>query len=396
MSFKGKKILLGITGGIAAYKAAILVRLLIKEEAEVKVIMTDSAKQFITPLTLSTLSKNKVESDLVTNNNWNNHVELGMWADLFLIAPLTANTLGKMANGLCDNLILATYLSAKCPVMFAPAMDLDMYLHPSTSNNINKLISYGNICIEAEEGELASGLFGKGRMAEPINILTKINYFFNTDSPYKDKNILISAGPTYEKIDPVRFLGNNSTGKMGYAIAAQAAFLGANVTLVSGPSNEEIKPIKNIKKINVRTSKDMYEAIVPLYDNQDIVIMAAAVADYRPKKTSNKKIKKKEGDYNIELERTMDILKTLGEKKENQILVGFALETDNEERNAISKLRTKNLDYIVLNSLNDKGAGFKSNTNKITIFDHTENKTTFTLKSKKEVALDILNTIIIK
>ncbi len=394
MSLKGKKILLGVTGGIAAYKAAFLVRLLVKEQAKVRVIMTESAKEFITPLTLATLSKNPVESVLVSNDAWNNHVELGMWADVFVIAPLTANTLGKMAHGICDNLLLATYLSAKCPVIFAPAMDLDMYLHPTTSNNIEKLKEFGALCIEPEEGELASGLVGKGRMAEPEHILETLQQFFNPELPLKNKKILISAGPTHEKIDPVRFLGNHSTGKMGYALAEQAAQLGAQVTLVSGPSNETLSNTRNIEKIDITSAKEMFETIDTLYTQQDIVIMAAAVADYRPKNISDKKIKKQEGTFSIELERTTDILKTLGEKKEHQLLVGFALETNDEEQNALSKLKRKNLDFIVLNSLNDKGAGFKGNTNKITIFDRSEKKTIFNLKSKQEVALDILNTII--
>ncbi len=395
MALKGKKILLGVTGGIAAYKAAFLVRLLVKEQAEVRVIMTEAAKEFITPLTLSTLSKNPVESVLVSNDTWNNHVELGMWADVFLIAPLTANTLGKMVNGICDNLLLATYLSAKCPVVVVPAMDLDMYQHPTTQHNLQKLQSFGNFCIEPEEGELASGLIGKGRMAEPEHIMEALSQFLRAEQqPLRNKKILISAGPTYEKIDPVRFLGNHSTGKMGYALAEQAAKLGAEVTLVSGPSNEILTYTDSIEKIMVTSAHEMFETINSRYHDQDIVIMAAAVADYRPKKVSDKKIKKQEGTFSIELERTTDILKTLGEKKQHQVLVGFALETDHEEENALTKLKQKNLDFIVLNSLNDQGAGFKGNTNKITIFDRSEKKTTFELKSKQEVALDILNTII--
>ncbi len=395
MALKGKKILLGVTGGIAAYKAAFLVRLLVKEQAEVRVIMTESAKEFITPLTLSTLSKNPVESVLVSNDTWNNHVELGMWADVFLIAPLTANTLGKMVNGICDNLLLATYLSAKCPVVVAPAMDLDMYQHPTTQHNLQKLQLFGNFCIEPEEGELASGLIGKGRMVEPEHIMEILPQFLRTEQqPLRNKKILISAGPTYEKIDPVRFLGNHSTGKMGYALAEQAAKLGAEVTLVSGPSNEILAYTDSIEKIMVTSAHDMFETINSRYHDQDIVIMAAAVADYRPKKVFDKKIKKQEDTFSIELERTTDILKTLGEKKQHQVLVGFALETDHEEENALTKLNQKNLDFIVLNSLNDQGAGFKGNTNKITIFDRSEKKTIFELKSKQEVALDILNTII--
>ncbi len=394
MFLKRKKILLGVTGGIAAYKAAFLVRLLVKEQAEVKVIMTDSAKNFITPLTLATLSKNLVESTFISNDTWNNHVELGLWADLFIIAPLTANTLSKMAHGICDNLLLATYLSARCPVMVAPAMDLDMYWHPTTQLNLKKIRSFGNFCIEPGEGELASGLVGKGRMAEPEPILKTIQHFFNPEKPLKNKKVLISAGPTYEKIDPIRFLGNHSTGKMGFALAEQAAKLGAEVTLVSGPSNETLSYTHNIQRINVTSAKEMFETIDALYTEQDIVIMAAAVADYRPKKVLHQKIKKQENPFSIELERTTDILKVLGEKKEHQILVGFALETDHEEQNALSKLKNKNLDFIILNSLSDEGAGFKGNTNKITIFDRSENKLSFDLKSKQEVALDVLNTII--
>ncbi|MFV0530741.1 MAG: bifunctional phosphopantothenoylcysteine decarboxylase/phosphopantothenate--cysteine ligase CoaBC [Flavobacteriales bacterium] len=394
MVLKGKKILLGVTGGIAAYKAAFLVRLLVKEQAEVKVIMTESAKEFITPLTLAVLSKNSVESTLVTNDKWTNHVEWGMWADLFIIAPLTANTLSKMAHGICDNLLLATYLSAKCPVVVAPSMDLDMYAHAATQMNLEKLYTFGNICIKPEEGELASGLIGEGRMAEPEDILEKIKQLFNSDLPLKNKKILISAGPTYEKIDPIRFLGNHSTGKMGYALAEQAAKLGAEVILVSGPSNEVLSVTHNIQKIKVTSAEEMLTTIEQLYTEQDIVIMAAAVADYRPKKVAQQKIKKQEAAFSIELERTTDILKVLGEKKQHQLLVGFALETHDEEQNALSKLRRKNLDFIVLNSLQDQGAGFKKNTNKITIFDRSEKKITFDLKSKQEVALDILNTIV--
>lgn len=393
LSLKNKKILLGITGGIAAYKAAFLVRLLIKEKAEVQVIMTESAQQFITPLTLSTLSKKEVKTDWILSNRWNNHVELGKWADLFIIAPLTLHSLGKMANGLCDNLLLATYFSAKCPVLFAPAMDLDMYKHPATKNNIEKLISYGNLFIEPQEGELASGLIGKGRMAEPEDIMVKVHDFFNHTQPLKGKKVLVSAGPTYEKIDPVRFLGNRSTGKMGYALAEQACNLGAQVTLVSGPSYQKITENKQLKKIEVISAQEMFEVIESFYKTQDIVIMAAAVADYRPKKKAAYKIKKQSNEMSIELERAPDILKVLGEKKQHQLLVGFALETDNEEQNALEKLKRKNLDYIVLNSLKEKGAGPESNTNKVIIFNRAGEKKVFALKSKKEVALDILNTI---
>lgn len=393
LPLKNKKILLGVTGGIAAYKAAFLVRLLIKEKAEVQVIMTESAQQFITPLTLSTLSKKEVKTDWISGNQWNNHVELGKWADLFIIAPLSLHSLGKMANGLCDNLLLATYFSAKCPVLFAPAMDLDMYKHPTTTHNIEKLISYGNLFIEPQEGDLASGLVGKGRMAEPQDIMLKVHDFFNHTQPLNGKKVLISAGPTHEKIDPVRFLGNRSTGKMGYALAEQACNLGAQVTLVSGPSYEKITENKQLKKIEVISAQEMFKVIESCYKTQDIVIMAAAVADYRPKKKAAYKIKKQSNEMSIELERTPDILKVLGEKKQHQLLVGFALETDNEEQNALEKLKRKNLDYIVLNSLKEKGAGPESNTNKVIIFNRAREKKVFALKSKKEVALDILNTI---
>jgi len=393
LPLKNKKILLGVTGGIAAYKAAFLVRLLIKEKAEVQVIMTESAQQFITPLTLSTLSKKEVKTDWILGNQWNNHVELGKWADLFIITPLTLHSLGKMANGLCDNLLLAVYFSAKCPVLFAPAMDLDMYKHPVTAKNIEKLISYGNLFIEPQEGELASGFIGKGRMAEPQDIMLKVHDFFNHTQPLNGKKVLISAGPTYEKIDPVRFIGNRSTGKMGYALAEQACNLGAQVTLVSGPSYQKIAENKQLKKIEVTSAQEMLEAIESCYKTQDIVIMAAAVADYRPKEKAAYKIKKQSKEMSIELERTPDILKILSEKKQHQLLVGFALETDNEEQNAIEKLKRKNLDYIVLNSLKEKGAGPESNTNKVIIFNRAGEKKVFALKSKKEVALDILNTI---
>ncbi len=393
LSLKNKKILLGITGGIAAYKVAFLVRLLIKEECEVQVIMTESAQQFITPLTLSTLSKKEVKTDWILGNQWNNHVELGKWADLFIIVPLTLHSLGKMANGLCDNLLLATYFSAKCPVLFAPAMDLDMYKHPVTASNIEKLISYGNLFVEPQEGDLASGLVGKGRMAEPEDIMAKVYHFFNHTLPLKGKKVLISAGPTYEKIDPVRFLGNLSTGKMGYALAEQACNLGAQVTLVSGPSYQKIIENKQLKKIEVTSAQEMFEVIESFYKTQDIIIMTAAVADYRPKEKAAYKIKKQSKEMSIELERAPDILKVLGEKKQHQLLVGFALETDNEEQNALEKLKRKNLDYIVLNSLREKGAGPESNTNKVIIFNRAGEKKVVALKSKKEVALDILNTI---
>lgn len=404
---KGKHILLGITGGIAAYKAAFLVRLFIKEGAEVKVIMTPAAKDFVTPLTLSTLSKNEVISsftkkEVVPNQGqisindeplWNNHVEMGLWADLMLIAPVTANTLSKMASGNSDNFLLATYLSAKCPVYFAPAMDLDMYQHPSTKNSIEKLQSFGNKMIEAGTGELASGLMGEGRMAEPEDILSFIEKDRLAHLPFHGKKILITAGPTYEAIDPVRFIGNHSSGKMGYALAEVAASLGAKVILVSGPTFLKLEhPL--IEVISVTSAEEMYLAANEHFDSVDIAIAAAAVSDFKPSKVATQKIKKKNDDtLDIQFERTKDILKSLGEKKRNQILVGFALETENEIENAKIKLKKKNLDFIVLNSLNDKGAGFQKDTNKIKIISETK-ILDFDLKSKKEVAEDILNEII--
>jgi len=395
----GKKILLGITAGIAAYKSANLVRLFIKLGAEVKVIMTPASKDFITPLTLSTLSKNPVHSSFYDTENdnelWNNHVELGLWADYFLIAPTTANTLSKMANGTCDNLVLATYLSAKCPVYFAPAMDLDMYKHFSTKENIEKLHSFGNILIPATSGELASGLVGEGRMAEPEDIVSFIENDILSKLPLRDKKVLITAGPTYEAIDPVRFIGNHSSGKMGFEIAKEAANLGAEIFLISGPSNEQIKH-SLIHRIDVITADEMYKAVHQFFPEVDIAILAAAVADYKPKNVATQKIKKKDATLSIELKPTKDILASLGEIKKSQFLVGFALETDNEIENAKSKLQRKNLDLIVLNSLQDKGAGFAANTNKITIIDKDLNSTDFDLKSKSAVAKDIITKIIQK
>lgn len=395
----GKKILLGITAGIAAYKSANLVRLFIKLGAEVKVIMTPASKDFITPLTLSTLSKNPVHSQFYDTENenelWNNHVELGLWADYFLIAPATANTLSKMSNGTCDNLVLATYLSAKCPVYFAPAMDLDMYKHPSTKENLEKLQHFGNIIIPATSGELASGLFGEGRMAEPEDIVSFIENDILSKLPLRGKKVLITAGPTYEAIDPVRFIGNHSSGKMGFEIAKSAANLGAEVFLISGPSQEQIKH-SLIHRIDVVSADEMYKAAHQFFPEVQMAILAAAVADYKAKNVSNQKIKKKDATLSIELEPTKDILASLGAIKENQFLVGFALETDNEIENAKSKLQRKNLDLIVLNSLQDKGAGFATNTNKITIIDKDLNEKIFELKSKEAVSIDILNEIILK
>ena len=395
----GKKILLGITAGIAAYKTATLVRLFIKLGAEVKVIMTPASKDFITPLTLSTLSKNPVHSTFYDkeeeNELWNNHVDLGLWADYLLIAPATANTLSKMSNGTCNNLLLATYLSAKCPVYFAPAMDLDMYIHPSTKESLQKLQDFGNILIPATSGELASGLVGEGRMAEPEDIVSFIENDILEKLPLKGKKVLITAGPTYEAIDPVRFIGNHSSGKMGFAIANAAANLGAEVYLISGPSHQKIKH-SLVHRIDVVSAEEMYKASHTYFKEVDIAILSAAVADYKPKNVANQKIKKKDSTLHIELTPTKDILASLGEIKEAQFLVGFALETNNELENAKSKLKRKNLDAIVLNSLQDKGAGFATDTNKITIIDKDFNEKSFELKSKKEVAKDIINEIIKK
>lgn len=391
----GKKILLGVCGSIAAYKSAILIRLLIKNGAEVRVIMTQDAVNFITPLTLSTLSKNPVLINYTKaeTGEWNNHVDLALWADYFLIAPSSANTLAKMANGICDNLLLATYLSARCMVYFAPAMDLDMWKHPATQANIAKLQSYSNILISPEEGELASGLFGLGRMAEPEYILNFI-VKFNKKKPLKGYIILVTAGPTYEAIDPVRFIGNHSSGKMGFTIADELISLGASVILVSGPSNQ-ISKQPGITRINVTSAKEMYEACLVNFKEVDVCIMSAAVADYTPVNKEKIKIKKKDANFNIELKETEDILLNLGKQKsEKQILIGFALETNDEEKYAIDKLKNKNLDFIVLNSLNDEGAGFKKETNKITIIDKDLNKTVYQTKHKEEVAVDICQKLI--
>jgi phosphopantothenoylcysteine decarboxylase / phosphopantothenate---cysteine ligase len=395
----GKKILLGITAGIAAYKTASLVRLFIKLGAEVQVIMTPAAKDFITPLTLSTLSKKPVHSTFYEkeeeNELWNNHVALGLWADIMLIAPATANTLSKMTNGVCDNLLLATYLSAKCPVFFAPAMDLDMYIHPSTKNNLDKLQRFGNRMIPATSGELASGLVGEGRMAEPEEIVAFIQKELLSQLPLKGKKLMMTAGPTYEAIDPVRFIGNHSSGKMGFAIAETAANMGAEVILISGPTHQTIQhPL--VTRIDVQSAEEMYTAAHAHFAGCDIAILSAAVADYKPKNVATQKIKKKEATLEIILENTKDILASLGKLKEHQFLVGFALETNNELENASAKLKRKNLDLIVLNSLQDKGAGFATDTNKITIIDSALKVKPFDLKSKDAVAVDILNEIIVK
>ncbi len=390
---KNKNIIIGVTGGIAAYKAAHLTRLFVKAGADVKIIMTPSAKHFITPLTLATLSKNPILVDFYNpeNGDWNSHVDLGLWADAYVIAPATANTMGKMANAIADNLLVTTYLSARCPVFIAPTMDLDMYLHPANQKNMETLESYGNFLIEPESGELASGLVGKGRMAEPETICNYLDNFFTSKKDFENKKVLITAGPTHEKIDPVRFIGNYSSGKMGYAIAEELAERGANITLVSGPTNLSIEH-KNIKQVNVVTAQEMYNVCINEFSNHDIGIMAAAVADYTTLKTATQKIKKEDSTMNLELQKTKDIAKELGAvKKENQILIGFALETNNEQTNAKQKLINKNFDFIVLNSMNDKGAGFQSNTNKITIFTRNDQTKTFKLKTKKDVAKDIVN-----
>lgn len=389
---QGKKIILGITGSIAAYKTAILTRLLVKEGAEVQIIMTPDAHEFVTPLTLSTLSKRPVLTNFSLDETgvWNNHVELGLWADLLLIAPASANTLAKCANGLCDNLLIATYLSARCPVAFAPAMDLDMYQHPSVTENIKKLESFGNIIYEATSGELASGLEGKGRMQEPEVLVEFIEKHFNTKKKLRQKKVLITAGPTNEAIDPVRFIGNHSSGKMGYALAKACADEGAEVTLVSGPS-ALIPPDKIKKFIRVQSAQEMYEATQEHYDSTDIVIFAAAVADYKPKTVATEKIKKKANSMSIEMEKTIDIAKTLGQlKKPHQLNVGFALETENEEKNAKGKLQNKNFDLIVLNSLRDENAAFGHDTNKVKIYGQSGLVLDSELLQKSKVAELIL------
>lgn len=394
----GKKVVLGISGGIAAYKTASLVRLFIKAGAQVQVIMTPASKDFVAPLTLSTLSKNPVHSTFYNEEEdgaqWNNHVDLALWADFMLIAPATANTLSKMVNGNCDNLLIATYLSAKCPVYFAPAMDLDMYKHPSTIASFKALKAFGNTIIPAENGELASGLSGEGRMAEPENIIAFMEADLESKLPLKGKKILITAGPTYEAIDPVRFIGNHSSGKMGFDIAESAASFGAEVVLVSGPTHCKIKNT-NIKLISVVSAQQMFDACHLYFDTVDVAIAAAAVADYRPKVVANQKIKKSDASFTIELEKTKDILESLGKSKKNQFLIGFALETENEIENAKAKIQKKNLDLIVLNSMNDEGAGFGKSTNKITFIDKHFTIEQMQLKSKEEVAADIINKIIV-
>ena len=390
---KEKKILIAVTGSIAAYKIATLVRLLIKSGVEVKIVMTKAATQFIPALTLSTLCKNEVLQDLYTNDAWTNHVMLGRWADIILVAPASCNTIAKMANGVCDNLLLAVYLSATCPVLIAPAMDEDMWLHQSTQKNILLLQSFGNTILPVTNGELASGLIGEGRMMEPEDMLLYIEHYFQKNKNLEGKKVLISAGPTHEALDPVRFIGNKSSGKMGIALAEECKNRGAEVTLVLGPSVESV-PV-NINILRVNTAAEMYYACVNGFNETDIAIMCAAVADYSPVIISQEKIKKKEETLFVELKKTKDILKQLGQlKTDKQILVGFALETADEENNAIKKITDKNADFIILNSLNDEGAGFGYSTNKITIFDKAFNKFSFEIKSKEAVAVDIINTIL--
>ncbi len=391
---KGKKIILAISGSIAAYKAAFLTRLFVKAGAEVQVLMTPAATNFIAPLSLSVLSKKEVYTDVISDKSWNNHVELGLWADALVVAPATANTLAKLAHGICDNIIAATYLSAKCPVFVAPAMDLDMWKHPATIENINRLRDFGNQIIPVGFGELASGLTGDGRMAEPEDIFTFLENYFSKSQRLRGKKILVTAGPTYEPIDPVRFIGNHSSGKMGVAIADCLATQGAEVTLVLGPS--KINPAENsVKVIRVNTAEEMYRAAEEGFQTCDGAILAAAVADYRPKEIAVQKIKKKSEDLVIALEKTPDIAASLGDlKRKNQFIVGFALETNDEAANAKEKLEKKNFDFIVLNSLQNEGAGFNHDTNKISIFHKNNKARHFELKSKHEVAKDIVEEII--
>ena len=395
--WSGQNVLLGVTASIAAYKSAQLVRELIKAGANVKVIQTPASKEFVTPLTLSTLSKNPVLTGFTQDENeevWNNHVDLGLWADCMIVAPATAKTLSKMVSGECDNLLLATYLSARCLVFFAPAMDLDMFTHPSTQENIQKLVDFGNFFIPPGVGELASGLSGKGRMAEPEEIVEFVAEQLFNNLPLSGKQVMITAGPTFESIDPVRFIGNHSSGKMGFSIALEAAKKGAHVKLVAGPTSQEVThPL--ISRVNVTSAEEMLDACLSNFKLSDITIMSAAVADYRPKQVASQKVKKSDNTLNIDLEPTIDILKTLGNQKSSeQFLCGFALETENEESNAQGKLIKKNLDMIVLNSLQDEGAGFRHDTNKVSILDKNNKFHKFELKSKVEVAQDIIDFII--
>ena len=395
----GKKVLLGVSGGIAAYKTPLIVRLLIKQGAEVRVVMTPSALDFVTPLTLATLSQNPVHSTFTAETSgedhpsWNNHVELALWADLFLIAPATSNTISAMAHARCNNLLLACYLSAQCPVFVAPAMDLDMYAHPANQSNMAKLAEFGNVIFPAQEGFLASGLEGKGRMMEPEDIVERLESHLAKNAPLRGKTVLITAGPTYEAIDPVRFIGNHSSGKMGYALAEEAAALGANVILVSGPTAQTTET-NTIKLVEVISAAEMYTAVFEHYHKVDIAIAAAAVADFKPQDKANQKIKKNVGLSNISLVETQDILAEMGRQKKHQFLLGFALETENEIENATAKCQKKNLDAIVLNSLNDKEAGFGGDKNKITFIEKEGTKHAFELKSKTAVARDIFQQII--
>lgn len=393
---KGKHIILGVTGSIAAYKAAVLVRLLVKEGAEVKVVMTELAKQFITPLTMATLSKHPVMVEFYNpeNGDWHSHVDMGLWADLYLVAPATANTIGKMAHGIADNLLLTTYLSAKCSVMVAPAMDLDMYRHSATQHNLGILRSYGNVIVEPTEGELASGLIGKGRMAEPEEIVSFIKNYFAVSTELTGKKVLLTAGPTYEKIDPVRFIGNYSSGKMGFALAEEMAARGAEVVLIAGPVHlKTIHP--SIKRVNVESASGMYERVIEFSGDCDVVVSCAAVADFTPAVEAVSKLKRGVDGLTLELKPTQDIAAELGMRKyDGQLLVGFALETDNEQDNALLKLKKKNLDLIILNSLKDKGACFGGDTNKVTMFDRDGGKYSYELKSKQKVAADIVTRIV--
>jgi phosphopantothenoylcysteine decarboxylase / phosphopantothenate---cysteine ligase len=390
----GKKIILAVTGSIAAYKAAHLVRLLVKKGAEVQVLMTPAAAEFITPLTLSTLSKRPVFTQVISEQEWNSHVELGLWADALVVAPTTANSLAKLANGICDNIVSAVYLSARCPVFFAPAMDLDMWKHPSTQSNVRRLKNFGNHFLPVGYGELASGLVGEGRMAEPEEIVAFLEAFFLKKQDFLGKKVLITAGPTYEAIDPVRFIGNRSSGKMGVAIAEQFAARGAEVTLVLGPS--KLTPQHpNITTVKVESAQQMYEASMQHFEKTDIAVLSAAVADYRPSHVAEQKIKKKGDGMTIELEKTPDIAASLGKmKRKGQFIVGFALETNNELKNASEKLAKKNFDFIVLNSLQDNGAGFNFDTNKITILHRDNKRKDFQLKTKAEVAVDIVDEVV--
>jgi len=393
MAFKGKHIVLGITGSIAAFKAATLARLFIKAGAEVQIVMTPAGKEFITPVTLSALTGKAVVSEFFTANDgtWHSHVDLGLWADMMVIAPATASTLGKMANGIADNMLITTYMSMKAPVFVAPAMDLDMFAHPSTTRNLDLIRSYGNHVIEPASGELASHLIGKGRMEEPENIVKYIEEFFNKQESLSKKKILITAGPTYEKIDPVRFIGNYSSGKMGFALAEECALRGAEVILIAGPVSQTVMH-SGIRRIDVESADEMFDAAVSEFDGVDAAILCAAVADYRPKVQVEEKIKRTGSELIIELTPNKDIAAHLGRlKKSNQRLIGFALETNDEENNALKKIEKKNLDFIVLNSLNDKGAGFRHNTNKISIISRDKTRTDFDLKLKQMVAADIVD-----